>query len=68
MRLESFDVENIDTSRLSENHAESLSASPLARYFDIGLNTSYPLSCAESEEADAKTAAEAINIDRILFI
>ena len=32
--------ENIVTSRLSENHAESLSASPKARYLDIGLKTS----------------------------
>jgi hypothetical protein len=36
------------TSRLSENQAESVSASPRARYLEIGTNTSYPLSCAEA--------------------
>jgi Holliday junction DNA helicase RuvB len=43
LRLELYTPEElarIVTSRLSENHADSLSASPAARYFDMGLKTS----------------------------
>ena len=40
LRLESFESEKMVTSRLSENQADSLSASPIARYLAIGLNTS----------------------------
>ena len=48
LRLQSLVFENIVISRLSENHAETFSASPCERYLDMGVNTSYPLSWAEA--------------------
>jgi hypothetical protein len=48
LRLQSLVFENIVISRLSENHAETFSASPCERYLDIGVKTSYPLSWAEA--------------------